>query len=270
MTWEKIDFETAQRDFSIKDYDKEMYPNTQPYLVWGKKPSPETDDPCEAMRIYVHRGNLTVDSIQFDTNHFIEPEADMLIVDGDLVITGDLDVEQFDVGTPGYLCVRGNMTARNIFVTSQFELLVWGNLNVKEILFAAEFAMGQVRCNGDLTAGITIIDDYLVSVHGQINAPMYVIDRKDEPDYFMEKITAGGFQQEAVRARIDESGDLYWMLVLPDHIHPEDFDSAEDLQPYAVLTPEAAVEYEAGALFPSVKDLLRRHGLAAFKLKRDI
>ncbi|GAA0377476.1 polymer-forming cytoskeletal protein [Bacillus horti] len=266
MSWEKIDYETAKREFSIIDHENELYPNTAPYLVWGKQPSPTYEDPCERMRVFVHRGDLKVDKLEFDTNHFIDPVADMLIIDGNLVIEGDLDVEQLDVGTPGYLCVRGNLTARDLFLTSQFEVIVWGDIHIQDIVLAGEFAGGQLRCKGDLKASIFVIEEYIIYCGGRLEGTLYAaVNPHQDPNFAYEITVKGGDEQEVIKVCFDEEEDAFWLLHLPDGVSPEEFDSSEELRPYAILSSSVQDEYGGGGYSVSaVKPLVKQYGLATF------
>ncbi|MFC4254743.1 hypothetical protein GRI97_04855 [Altererythrobacter xixiisoli] len=251
MTWQTVDFEELARD-GLFDHASGLAPNVSPAIVWRAP---------DRIRVLLHQGDLTLPGLAFDTNSFIDPTADMIIVDGNLTIAGDLDVEQWDVGTPGYLLVTGDLAATNIFLTQQFELMVRGDLRVSGVVLGQEGSTGRLRCTGTLAAPVTVMADFPLHTGGAQGA-LFAQIRQGEAEPSHWTITTP--TTTPILVEEDDNGQA-WLLRLPDGLAQEDIATDEQAATCSILTPAALADYTGMGGPLSLKQLLRQHGPTAFR-----
>ena len=256
MTWETIELGRAASEFGIFDYATGMAPNTHPDVVWPPGgPS--------RLRIALHRGDLVLPDLAFETTGFVAPEADMLIVDGDLTIEGDLDVEQFDVGTPGYLLVKGHLRARSLLFARQFELLVWGDVTATEAILGEDLAGGSFRCAGTVSAPMTVLADFRLSAGAATGT---VLAQRVPGESAAGSVTLRDAGAARIRTvEIDEAYGEFWLLELPEGVTQDDLETPDDFAAHAVLTGAALAEYEGSGGPLSIKQVIRKLGAGAFQ-----
>ncbi|MGU3496281.1 hypothetical protein ACLBXM_19755 [Xanthobacteraceae bacterium A53D] len=257
MTWTAIDF-AAVRELGIFDYETGFALSVHPDIVWNDKPNAAGPAP----RILLHEGDLSLEGLTFVTNRFASPEADMLIVRGNLTLAGDLFVDQFDVGTPGYLLVTGNLQAQNLFLTQQFELLVRGGVSVSGVIYGHEGSSGLIRCAGTVRAPLTVLETYPLRA-ARLEGTALVQMRWDEtaPTEAQITDTASG---RIVGVRADELLGTHWLLEVPAGLEPDDIPD-EAIPGYSVLTPEALAAYEGNGGPLRITELLRTQGANAIR-----
>lgn len=246
MNWETIDVDQLAT-LGVFNETQGVAPNIDPKGGWpGDQPA----------RVLLHRGDLTLDGLGFDTNRFLSLDADMLIVDGNLTLQGDLDVEQFDVGTPGYLVVKGNLQARNLFLTGQFELLVWGDLRANGVVLGTESSSGRLRVGSALKAPVTVMVDFPLKV-GALEGTFFVQNRHAYEDLAI----AIGDAASARRIRVEEDEEFgqYWLLRLPEGTSQGELET-EAFADSSILTETAQADYEGTGGGLALKDVLRKHG----------
>lgn len=255
MEWQPIDLHEASQ-IGIFNYESGFAPNVHPDLVWN-------DPKGQRPRILIHRGNLKLPSLSFDTNRFVSPEADMLIVDGNLTIDGDLDVEQFDVGTPGYLFVKGDLTVTNVFLAQQFELMVSGDIKASGIVLGEERSTGFMRCNGKLTAPITVMANFSLNA-GAAEGTIFAQHRPGDSDTTDVRLS-NAEAERVVGVEEDEVTGQFWLLDLPEGVSQDEIETDEELAGYSILTGAALADYQGAGGELAIKDVLKKHGPNGFR-----
>ncbi|MET1081300.1 MAG: hypothetical protein ABWY06_25130 [Pseudomonas sp.] len=149
--------------------------NTPPHLVWAETGS--ADDPCAGFRALVYPGNTELPELTYRNSSGFEPgDCNCIVIEGDLHLSGDLDLRMSDVGLPGYLHVLGNLTAQNLFIREQCELVVEGSLTLDNALIASRWANGQLNIGQDLSCRHAYLNDFYLKVAGNIERPLYLQD----------------------------------------------------------------------------------------------
>ncbi|SOE48016.1 hypothetical protein ODI_R1182 [Orrella dioscoreae] len=251
MEWETIDVERLA-SLGVFNEALGVVPNIDPTQAWpGEAP----------IRILLHRGDLALDGLAFDTNRFLSLDADMLIVDGNLILQGDLDVEQFDVGTPGYLVVKGDLKAGSLFLTGQFECLVRGDLSAAAVVLGTEASSGRLRVGGTVQAPVTVMVDFPIKA-GALDGTFFVQNRRPYEDLVIAIGDASATRR--IRVEEDEEFGQYWLLRLPEGTSQAELDT-EAFPECCILTEAAQADHEGTGGGLSLKEVLRKHGAQGFK-----
>ncbi|MDH6357295.1 ankyrin repeat domain-containing protein [Parabacteroides sp. PF5-9] len=133
----------------------------------------------ETQEIRLHRGNLHVASVSSSESRDWNPYC--LIVDGNLTVDGD-----FCWGESGNGCfvyITGNLTARNVLLEGNPEIVVLGNLNAENCIVGAYGDDGGVlHVQKDTTAKLVLAYFYFNMYIGDRPNAITIGDEVDMPE----------------------------------------------------------------------------------------
>lgn len=161
----------------------------------------------ERLQFALRQGDLT-----HEGDFELEP-YDVIIVVGNLTITGCLADQFYNEDDFSKLYVLGNLRARDMVCGS--EVRVTGNLEVENVLYANSFDMDTLDVGGQLSAKVLIEDGHQM-VFGGLRVDTLITDDASWREVKPEAIV-GGFETVLLPHVLSEDG----ALVLGDILHQE-------------------------------------------------
>ncbi|TQF14373.1 hypothetical protein FJV41_18925 [Myxococcus llanfairpwllgwyngyllgogerychwyrndrobwllllantysiliogogogochensis] len=161
----------------------------------------------EHLQFALRQGDLT-----FEGDFELEPN-DVIIVVGNLTVTGCLADQFYNEDDFSKLYVMGNLRARDMVCGS--EVRVTGNLEVQNVLYANSFDMDTLGVSGKLSAKVFIEDGHQVEF-GALDVGALISDDETWREVKPEAVI-GGFETVLQSHVLSEDGQL----VLGESLHQE-------------------------------------------------
>ena len=143
----------------------------------------ELNLPSKFLRQFcLYKGDATFDSdlrLRVDiSNPKAQTEMRNIVVEGDLVINGNLDIGDNEDTYPIYIYIQGNLKAKNLFMSNWTELVVAGNVEVENIIFGFGEPSGSFDARGNVQAQhMFCCEPYHFRVQGQVKAKAFTFNR---------------------------------------------------------------------------------------------
>ncbi len=141
----------------------------------------------------LYKGNTIIENdleINFDSLGINTQTAQRsIIVDGNLIINGNLNASHNVTNLPQYLYVTGNLKAKNIITSGWLEIIVKGNVEVENIILGYDGESGGSFTVHGTTQSQYILNGsmYLFDFQQKVSAQCYVLDDEDDVRNFTSK-----------------------------------------------------------------------------------